>query len=186
MVKFYRGVAAKFDKTKHYDGIYFTTDSSEIYVNNFVYGSKQTITDISIKEDGRTLVLTYRDPNLPVKEIDLFDLLIQATHTSAGLMSAQDKISLDELYSAYTNNELGGIKGIDSTDKVLSVKDKLLSANLKLNKFVDIKTGIRKIQLLGNGDEIVTEIDVTDFVKDGVLDGVEIVTEDGKKYIEFT
>ena len=186
MVKFYRGTAAKFNRSKHYDGIYFTTDSSEIYVNNFVYGSKYTITDISIKEDGRTLVLTYRDPNIPNKEIDLFDLLIQATHNSAGLMSAQDKISLDELYTAYTNNELGSVIEIDPADKVLSIKDKLLSANLKLHKIVDFKNGIRKIQLLGNGDEVVTEIDATEFVKDGVLDNVEIVTENETKYIEFT
>lgn len=38
LVKFYRGVAGKYNSTTHADGIYFATDSHELFVNGAHYG----------------------------------------------------------------------------------------------------------------------------------------------------
>lgn len=178
MIKFFRGPAASFSQTTHKDGLYFATDKGEIYLNDSVYGSEYTITDVKMNEDGTALVVSYREHD--DKEINLIDLLVKASSTSAGLMSAEDKINLDKISTAFANDELGKVQGVVEGDKVLALNDKLVSATLGLN-YVD-----KKIQLLGIGNAVIAEIDATDFVKDSVLDDVEIITEDGVKYIEFT
>lgn len=178
MIKFFRGPAASFDKVGHKDGLYFATDKGEIYLNNSVYGSEYTITDINVKEDGTTLVVSYREHD--DKEINLIDLLAKATKTTAGLMSAEDKINLDNISNAYANDELGKVQGVVEGDKILSISNKLVSATL------DLKYADKKIQLLGINSEVIAEIDATDFIKDSVLNDVEIVEEEGVKYIEFT
>lgn len=178
MVRFFRGPAASFDKVAHKDGLYFATDKGEIYLNDSVYGSEYTITEVNVNEDGTGLIVSYREHE--DKEINLIDLLVKASSTSAGLMSAEDKINLDAIASAYANDELGKVQGVAEGDKILSMTDKLVSATL------DLKYEDKKIQLLGIDSAIIAEIDATDFIKDSVLDDVEIVTEDGVKYIKFT
>lgn len=184
MIKFFRGPAASFSQTDHKDGLYFATDKGEIYLNDSVYGSEYTITNVEIKEDGATLVVSYREHE--DKEINLIDLLVKASSTSAGLMSAEDKINLDAIAAAYANDELGKVQGVAEGDKILSMTDKLVSATLDLQYNTDAETGKKKIQLLGKESAVIAEIDATEFVKDSVLDNVEIITEDGVKYIEFT
>jgi len=178
MIKFFRGPAASFDKVSHKDGLYFATDKGEIYLNDSVYGSEYTITDVTVSEDGTSLVVSYREHE--DKVINLIELLVKATSTSDGLMSKEDKINLDKIAEAYANDELGKVQGVVEGDKVLSMNDKLVSAT------IDLKYENKKIQLLGIGDEVIAEIDASDFIKDSVLDNVEIVTADGVKYIEFT
>lgn len=178
MIKFFRGPAGSFDKVTHKDGLYFATDKGEIYLNDSVYGSEYTITEVTVNEDGTGLIVSYRGHE--DKEINLVDLLVKASDTSAGLMSAEDKINLDAIASAYAKDELGKVQGIVEGDKVLSMTDKLVSATL------DLKYEDKKIKLLGIDSAVIAEVDATDFIKDSVLNDVEIVTEDGIKYIEFT
>lgn len=178
MVKFFRGPAASFDKVAHKDGLYFAIDKGEIYLNDSVYGSEYAMTDVEISEDGTSLIVSYREHDS--KTINLVELLVKASKTSAGLMSAEDKINLDAIAEAYANDELGKVQGVVEGDKILSMSEKLVSATLDL-KYVD-----KKIQLLGVNSAVIAEVDASDFIKDSVLDDVEIVTEDGVKYIEFT
>ena len=178
MIKFFRGPAASFNKTTHKDGLYFAIDKGEIYLNDSVYGSEYTVTDVKMNEDGTELIVSYREHE--DKTINLIDLLVKASSTSAGLMSAEDKINLDKLTTAFANDELGKVQGIAEGDKVLSISEKLISATL------DLKYADKKIQLLGINDAVIAEIDAADFIKDSVLDNVEIITENDVKYIEFT
>lgn len=178
MIKFFRGPAKSFDKVLHKDGLYFAIDKGEIYLNDSVYGSDETVTDVEMSEDGTSLIVHRKGQD--DKVINLVDLMAKASSVAAGLMAAEDKIALDTLYTAYTNDELGKVQGIAEGDKFLSMSDKLISAT------IDLKYTDKKIQLLGIGNEIVAEIDAADFIKDSVLEDVEIVTEDGVKYIEFT
>lgn len=180
MIKFFRGPAASFNQTTHKDGLYFATDKGEIYLNDSVYGSEYSITDIKMNEDGTSLVVSYREHE--DKTINLVELFAKASDTAAGLMSAEDKINLDRVVEAIDGlDDFGKVQGVTEGDKVLSLgEDKLLSAVL------DLKYEGKKIQLLGKDSAVIAEIDATDFVKDSVLDNVEIVTEDGVKYIEFT
>lgn len=178
MIKFFRGPASSFDKVAHKDGLYFATDKGEIYLNDSVYGSEYSVTDVKMNENGTELVVSYREHE--DKVINLIDLLVKASSTSAGLMSAEDKINLDKIAKAYADDELGKVQGVVEGDKILSMNEKLVSATL------DLKYADKKIQLLGIENAVIAEIDATDFIKDSVLDNVEIVTEDDVKYIEFT
>lgn len=178
MIKFFRGPAKSFDKVLHKDGLYFAIDKGEIYLNDSVYGSDETVTDVEMSEDGTSLIVHRKGQD--DKVINLVDLMAKASNVAAGLMAAEDKIALETLYTAYTNDELGKVQGVAEGDKFLSMSDKLISAT------IDLKYTDKKIQLLGIGNEVVAEIDAADFIKDSVLEDVEIVTEDGVKYIEFT
>ena len=73
------------------------------------------------------------------------------------------------------------IKDIDANDKVLSVADGILSAAL------DLKYDNNRISLVGKNDEEIAGFDASEFIKDSVLEDVEVTTkEDGEKYIVFT
>lgn len=72
------------------------------------------------------------------------------------------------------------VKDIDANDKVLSVADGILSAQVGLS-YTD-----GRIVLTGKNGEI-AGFDASDFVKDSFLDDVKVDTkEDGEKYIIFT
>lgn len=199
MAKFFRGKKASFKAETHKDGLFFATDVNELYMSyevegeivTRVYGSEYLIKDINLV-DNNTIKIDYRDESLESKTINLIELLQKATSEAAGLMSADDKAHFDTLWSAFENDELGKVQGIVEEDKILSLdNDKLLSALVSLKYDPDNHS----IQLLGkkyqdeNGEEknyVLGEVDATPFIHDGMLDDVEIITEDGKKYIEFT
>lgn len=77
------------------------------------------------------------------------------------------------------------VKNVDSNDKVLNVADGILSSQIGLvyeNGF---------IRLTGKGHtsesaNIIAEFSAADFVKDSVLEDVEVVTRENEKYIVFT
>lgn len=60
-----------------------------------MYGSDYVVTDVKINEDGTDLIVSYKEQG--DKVINLIELLVKASSTSAGLMSAEDKINLDKL-----------------------------------------------------------------------------------------
>lgn len=202
MAKLYRGKAALFNAETHKDGLFFATDINELYLSftgsdgdtvTRVYGSEFLIKNVDLNSEGTKLIITYREGDS--KEIDLISLMAKATQEAAGLMSAQDKKNLDALFEAYSNDELGKVQGIAEDDKVLSMTDKIVSATVSLN----YDSSTRAIQLLGKNDSdgnpyVLGTVDATPFIKDGMLDDVEVVTleeTDGentvtKKYIQFT
>ena len=189
MSKFYRGKKSLFNATTHKNGLYFATDVNELYLslgegNVRVYGSEYLIKNVDLDETGTTLLIDYRDEAQTQKSINLVELMAKATQASAGLMSNEDKINLDTLAAAYKNDELGKVQGVADGDKVLSMSDKLISATISLSYDEDTK----EIKLLGKDNAELGSVDATPFIKDGMLQDVEIVTDetDGKKYIEFT
>lgn len=60
--------------------------------------------------------------------------------------------------------------GIDSTDQVLTADATKLKANLDLQ----YDSGTKQIKLLGKGDAVIATIDATDFIKDGMVQNVEL------------
>ena len=197
MAKFFRGKKASFKAETHKDGLFFATDVNELYMSyevggeivTRVYGSEYLIKDINLV-DNNTIKIDYRDENLASKTINLIELLQKATSEAAGLMSADDKAHFDTLWSAFESDELGKVQGIVETDKVLSVNEKLISATVSFDYDEETKT----LRLLGKNHEVEGEmvpyvlgtVDATPFIKDGMLNDVEVVTVDGEKYIEFT
>jgi hypothetical protein len=183
MVKFFRGPAASFDKVLHKDGLYFAIDKGEIYLNDSVYGSDETVTDVEMTEDGTALIV--RRKGLEDKTIDLVELMAKASTTSAGLMTAADKIALDELSAAFKNDELGKVQGVAEGDKILSMNDKLISATVSLT--YDSET--KKIKLLGKDNADLGSVDATPFIKDGMISEATLVTDpegqESGKYLMF-
>lgn len=190
MVKFFRGLRSKYvADPNHLNGIYFATDTGELLMNGLPYGTS------IFYEDGILKVNYVQDGVLKHGEgaTALLDLLTVATESANGLMAKEDKEKLNILIEAMEAGTLGGILGIVEGEKILSLDPvtKLLSTNLTFNsELVD-----NKLQLLGTNNTVVAEFDVTPFIKDGMLDNVEVVEattenqilgQSSGKFIEFT
>lgn len=72
------------------------------------------------------------------------------------------------------------IKNVDPNDKVLNVADGILSSSIEL-VYEDTH-----IKLYGKGKEELGSIDASAFIKDSVLENVEVIEKEDGKYIEFT
>lgn len=73
------------------------------------------------------------------------------------------------------------VKDVAAGDKVLTVADGILSSTIGL------KYESNRISLVGKEGEEIAGFDASEFVKDSVLENVELTTkEDGEKYITFT
>ena len=73
------------------------------------------------------------------------------------------------------------VKNIDSNDKVLNIADGIISSQ------IGIKYQDGFVKLTGKDGEVIEEFDASDFIKDSVLEDVDVVTkEDNEKYIVFT
>ena len=78
------------------------------------------------------------------------------------------------------------VKSVDTNDKVLNVADGILSSEIGLV----YENGYIRLTGKGHTSEnanIIAEFDASEFVKDSVLEDVDVTTkEDGEKYIVFT
>lgn len=207
LVKFLRGLDANYNQATHKDGIYFATDTGHIYLNGTLYGGDSEVKVSDVKVEDSVITVTYTDDS--IKTFQLVDLIAEATEQSAGLMSAADKETVAEISSGLasgnallspdqaqiisdvkngTYNNL--VEGVGE-DKILSLTDKVLSATVSLSYDENNK----KIVLLGKDSVELGSVDAAPFIKDGMLDDVEIkeATEENPigenksgKYIVFT
>ena len=70
------------------------------------------------------------------------------------------------------------VTGVKAEDKVLSLTDTLVSATVSLgygDAASEALGGKKTIKLLGKNDTLISEIDASEFIKDGMLDTVELV-----------
>lgn len=63
VVKFYRGLSATYNPTTHADGIFFTTDTHKIIMNNITYGgdSDKKVSDVQLNSTANGIIITYTD-----------------------------------------------------------------------------------------------------------------------------
>lgn len=107
VLKFYRGLEARYDSVTHKDGIYFCTDTYKIMLNGQQYGGADTGKTVKDAElEGMNLKLTYTDES--TKNVDLSKLI---KYTSA--------IESKDLQMPET---VGGIKA-GTTVKTLEAKN---------------------------------------------------------------
>ena len=87
------------------------------------------------------------------------------------------------------------VKGAAADDKIISIsEDKLIKSTLALEYVkADAEGNNEKkpiLRLTGKEGAVISSIDATDFIKDGMLDSVELVgpstDESGEKYLSFT
>ena len=76
-----------------------------------------------------------------------------------------------------TNLEAVNVKDIASDDKILSLAEDVISAKVSMSYGDSTSEGFngkKTIKLLGKDSAILSEIDATDFIKDGMLEKVEL------------
>ena len=105
-------------------------------------------------------------------------VLGSASTTAAGLMSSADKSTLESLKETIdANTDFKGLQ-INSTAIATTAQ-----ANLKIEYDSDKK----ELKLYdANNTNAVSTVDASAFVKDGMLDSVEVVEKDGKQVLRFT
>lgn len=86
----YRGAKEKYDKSKHGDGIFFTTDTHEIIANDATYGGG-SIREWSISNGVLNITMTSGE----TYQIDF----PTASATEKGMMSSEDKSRIDSIWN---------------------------------------------------------------------------------------
>lgn len=126
----------------------------------------------SLSFEGNTLTVVYTHVNGEEEEITVD--IPTADETKNGLMSKEHVAALKEKIKGvkFNNVTLPVVDGVAWTDFNFGLND-------KGDKIV-----------FGFGSDVVGEVDVADFVKDGILDSVELATADGSgtsgTFMKFT
>lgn len=169
-IQFIKGLKKNYTIDKFRDGIYFAEDTNEILVNEVSYGlSTLTKNAIYSAINSKVANVEFTVPGTfkflnGNGDIITTITLVTATQQQSGFMSAQDKRALDDLI----NNKFT----IKANDPILALNDsKELFSNISLS-YQD-----NKIKLFGQGEEAISEIDTSDFIKDGMLSSVELVQD---------
>ena len=182
-LKFYKG---DFSSLSSYvdGGIYFDIISHQIRVGN---GSSYEAFGSNIKDvtsEGGVLTFSFYGDRADVK-LDLSDCA-SATAVAAELKKITDRVTaLETNVSSLESsvNDLGSridaitvpVTGVQDGDKILSLVDGKVRSDLSMRyeKDADEKYYIK---LVGKGSEVISSIDCTNFLVDGMLKGVRKVT----------
>lgn len=98
-----------------------------------------------------------------------------ATSDKGNVKFTQDKDGL----SANVTIPAATVTGVAANDKVLSLTDKLVSATVGLtygDAVGETLAGKKSIKLVGKEGAVISEIDASDFIKDGMIDSVKFDT----------
>ncbi|MBQ3690935.1 MAG: hypothetical protein II937_13890 [Bacteroidales bacterium] len=195
-------------KENHFNNVVFIADSKEIYTHGIFYGISPT--DLTSLQSLITAAQTAADnaqtaANGKVSNVTGGSAIeITTTGTAAnGNISKAVAIKIDTTtagnvtLSQGTNGLKGAVdlsdvenlvEGVATNEKIISLSSKKLASTLK----IDYDSVNKKIQLKGIGDAVISELSATPFVKDGMLESVEIKTtaESGvtvhTPYLKFT
>lgn len=174
-IQFIKGLKQNYTIDRFRDGIYFAEDTNEILVNEVSYGlstlTKNAIysaINAKVASVEFTVPGTFKFLNGNGDVINTITL-VTATQQQAGFMSAEDKKALDNLI----NNKFT----IKASDSLLA-----LNENMELFSKISLSYEDNKIKLFGQNEEAISEIDASDFIKDGMLNQVELVQDpEGKE-----
>ena len=192
LVRFLRGADAAYSynlaskSTAHENAIYFAQDKGYLYVNGVRYGGDDALKVKDVTVNGSVLTVTYTDNT--TKQIDVLDLIPEATASAKGLMSAADKDFVDELaseraagmsfLSAEQASTIAAVKSGNYENIVETVSGDILSLNGKdITATVSLTYEDNTIKLLGKDDVVLGEVDATPFIKDGMISSAELVTD---------
>ena len=174
-IQFIKGLKQNYTIDRFRDGIYFAEDTNEILVNEVSYGlstlTKNAIysaINAKVASVEFTVPGTFKFLNGNGEVINTITL-VTATQQQAGFMSAEDKKALDDLI----NNKFT----IKASDSLLA-----LNENMELFSKISLSYEDNKIKLFGQNEEAISEIDASNFIKDGMLNQVELVQDpEGKE-----
>jgi predicted nucleic acid-binding Zn-ribbon protein len=147
---------------------------------NKVSSNRKTITVIGPTENGTNIDVNVDNKTIVVNESGTLSV------SSEALVQYTGENAID------VSDVTGGTKTIsliiNPDEKILTNDAQGLSTTLSL-KWVHAEAEGEKdeIQLIGKGDEIISRIDVADFIKDGILDNVVLNSVDANNpYLSFT
>ena len=205
LIKFLRGLNAAYSYNlatpteAHKDAIYFATDKGYLYVNGVRYGGDDAVKVKDVVANGTVLAVTYTDNT--TKDINILDLIPEASAEGKGLLSVEDKEFIDELAGeraagmsflspaqAQIISEVGQyenkVEGVSGN--ILSLDGKTVSATVSLSYDESSKS----IKLLGKDGADLGSVDATPFIKDGMISKAELVTDpegqEAGKYLVLT
>lgn len=205
LIKFLRGLNAAYSYNlatpteAHKDAIYFATDKGYLYVNGVRYGGDDAVKVKDVVANGTVLAVTYTDNT--TKDINILDLIPEASAEGKGLLSVEDKEFIDELAGeratgmsflspaqAQIISEVGQyenkVEGVSGN--ILSLDGKTVSATVSLSYDENSKS----IKLLGKDGADLGSVDATPFIKDGMISKAELVTDpegqEAGKYLVLT
>lgn len=190
LVRFLRGADAAYSynlaskSTAHENAIYFAQDKGYLYVNGVRYGGDDALKVKDVTVNGSVLTVTYTDNT--TKQINIVDLIPEATDAAAGLMSASDKEFVDEISSNWkagmsfmSAEQAATIQSVANgnyENKLETVSGNILSVDGKeITATVSLTYEDNTIKLLGKDSAVLGTVDATPFIKDGMLEDVAIV-----------
>lgn len=190
LVRFLRGADAAYSynlaskSTAHENAIYFAQDKGYLYVNGVRYGGDDALKVKDVTVNGSVLTVTYTDDT--TKQINIVDLIPEATDAAAGLMSASDKEFVDEISSNWkagmsfmSAEQAATIQSVANgnyENKLETVSGNILSVDGKeITATVSLTYEDNTIKLLGKDSAVLGTVDATPFIKDGMLEDVSIV-----------
>jgi len=139
-VLFYRGPKSSYDVSQHGNGIYFCTDTYEIFMNNHSYGGGK-VQDVTLNSTNNNCLTIHYTSG------DTTDVaLAKASKVLDGLMSKEDKVKLDSLSGTidlsgyYTKSQVDGAISevkteLEATDTDL--QEQVTTVTNQLNNKVD-------------------------------------------------
>ena len=131
----------------------------------------------SFDESAEASKITITAKSVSGEAVDTI-VLGSASTTAAGLMSSADKSTLESLKETIDANT--DFKGLQINGAAIATT---AQANLKIEYDSDKK----ELKLFdANNTNAVSTVDASAFVKDGMLDSVEVVEKDGKQVLRFT
>ena len=183
-----------FDSTKHVSGFSGdTVESATINIENVInaldLGDKNVIEKIQL--NGNDIAITDKTVDINPGATDVS--FIESAHVDTGftgdnvqtvLVGIENAILDNERVTASALNDLNDrigeipeatVTGVTSDDKVLTLTSKLVSATVSLgygDAVSESLTGKKAIKLLGKNDSLISEIDASEFIKDGMIDSV--------------
>lgn len=196
-------------KDNHFYNVVFIEDTKEIYTHGVFYGispadvtalqnlitAAQTAADnaqdtadgkVANVTGGNAIEVTSSGTAANGNIAKAVTLKINTGNTKGNVVITQDSNGLKANVDLSSVENL--VTGVKSGEKVLSLTSKVLETTLRL----DYATSTNKIQLKGIGDEVISELDAAPFIKDGMLQSVDIikVKESGVTidvpYLKFT
>ena len=196
-------------KDNHFYNVVFIEDTKEIYTHGVFYGisptdisnlqalitaaqnaadAAQTSADGKVANvtGGNAIDITTTGASSTGDISKAVTLKINTGSTKGNVVISQDSDGLKASVDLSSVENL--VEGVATNDKILSLSSKKIGSTLK----IDYDSTNSKIQLKGIGDAVISELDASAFVKDGMLDTVEIVTtaESGvdvpTPYLKFT
>lgn len=159
LVKFYRGVRAKYNETTHIDGIYFALDTHEIIVNGDAFGyysaDHKEITTVEFTAPD-IITITYANGESDTVTLQTAEAGETAEQSKAGIISKEHIYKLSKIEDGAQVNVIEKVK-VDGVE--VSVQDKEVDIDL-----TPLKDTIKKQKVVA-GDTSVTIVEETEGTK---------------------